>query len=76
MSKLIESKIECPFYVRESERAITCEGCIAGTVTVQRFNDRAGKSDYENTVCSVFGGRRCPHYRTVSVLYERGLRGE
>ena len=76
MSKLIESKIECPFYVRESERAITCEGCIAGTVAVQRFNDRVGKSTYENNVCSVFGGRRCPHYRAVAVQYDRGQRGD
>lgn len=74
MSKLIESRIECPFYLKEGDGFIACEGIVAGTRCVHQFKSNTHKRNYENTVCSSNGGRKCQHYRTVSILYERGLK--
>lgn len=74
MSKEIEASIECPFYIKEGERFIRCEGVLGGTQCIHRFKSDAAKRQHELKLCSTLGGRNCPHYRTVSVLYERGLR--
>lgn len=74
MSKLIEGRIECPFYIKEGDCFIRCEGCIGGTECIHRFTDNKEKARYENEVCSVFGGKRCEHHRNVAVQYDRGLR--
>lgn len=74
MSKAIESLIECPFYIKEGDRFIRCEGHIDGTQTVQRFASNAAKENYEVTVCGCFGGRNCIHYRNVYALYDSGVR--
>ena len=34
MSKLIEGKIECPFYIKEGEYFIRCEGVLKNTECV------------------------------------------
>lgn len=74
MSKLIEGKIECPYYLKEGNGFIKCEGCIRGTECVHRFHSDAQKVRYEEKVCSNLGGRSCEHYRVVSRLYETGVR--
>ncbi len=74
MSKFIESMIQCPFYLKEGETFITCEGILTDTRTTHRFNSGCEKRDYENTVCCVNGGKKCQHFRNLSILYERGLR--
>ncbi len=74
MSKMIEGRIECPFYLKEGERFISCEGVLDNTSSTHRFKSNEEKRKYEFTVCCVNGGKKCPHHRTVSVLYERGLR--
>ena len=73
MPKFIEGKIECPFYIDEGKRYISCEGVIKGTTCVHSFESEFKKAQHEEGVCSVFGGRKCQHYRMLSVLYERGL---
>lgn len=74
MAKLIEGKIECPFYIKEGERFIRCEGAIRGTECVHKFISNSDKVMFEDRVCSMFGGRSCPHHRTVAVLYEKEVR--
>lgn len=74
MSKWIEGQIECPFYIKEGERFIVCEGVIDGTQTVQRFKTINEKQKYEIKACSCKGGRSCPHYKSVYSLYDKGLR--
>ncbi len=74
MSKLIESSIECPFYLKEGNGFITCEGVLDGTQCVHKFADNRQKTSYEVSVCSSSGGRKCQHHRTVALLYERGLK--
>ncbi len=74
MSKSIEGIIECPFYLKEGELFITCEGVLENTSTTHRFKTNDEKLCYERNVCSVCGGKKCQHYRNVSLLYERGIR--
>ena len=74
MSKLIEGKIECPFYLKEGNSFIKCEGGICGTECVHRFKDNTEKTKYETEVCSKCGGRNCVYYRMVAVIYERKLK--
>ena len=74
MSKMIEGRIECPSYLKEGDSFIACEGILNGTKCFHRFQDNKKKRYYEIAVCSSQGGRNCQHYRTVSMLYERGLK--
>lgn len=75
MSKFIESQIECPFYVKEGERFISCEGLLENTsVTTHRFKSDAEKRNHQLSVCCSNSGKKCPHYRNISLLYERGER--
>ena len=74
MSKFIEEQIECPFYIKEGTGFITCEGILEKTSTTHRFKNNKEKTDYEQRCCCVNGGKKCSHYRNLSVLYERGVR--
>ncbi|MBO5857020.1 MAG: hypothetical protein J6Q87_02100 [Clostridia bacterium] len=74
MSKSIEGAIECLFYLEEGKNFIKCEGILSGTVCAHNFTDNNKKREFETTVCSVFGGRRCAHHRAVAILYDKGLR--
>lgn len=74
MSKIIERKIECPFYISEGNRFITCEGILKGTKCEHKFSDNDEKNCYEENICSARGGKMCQHYRSLSLLYERGIR--
>ena len=73
MSKKIESNIECPFYLKEGDKFISCEGVLKGTRCVHKFPSNNEKKNYELNVCSVNCGKKCHHYRTVATLYERGV---
>ncbi len=74
MSKNIDKYVECPFYIAERDDRIVCEGVINGTRSVQQFEDKRDKNNYENMVCCCNGGSRCVHYKIINDLYERGLR--
>ncbi len=74
MSKNIEGLIECPFYVKEGERFITCEGLLENSTVTHRFTTNEEKKCHEFDFCCVNAGKKCPHYRNVSLLYERGQR--
>ncbi len=74
MSKSIEGIIECPFYIKEGECFITCEGLLENTSVTHRFSTNEEKRCHEFDFCSIRGGKKCPHFRSVSLLYERGER--
>ena len=71
-SKLIEARIMCPYYIRESKTTILCEGSIGNTICVQKFQNISQKARHEGDYCSKDGGRRCPQYRAVSLKYYNG----
>ena len=74
MSKYIESDIECPFYIKEGDNFIACEGLLNKKACNHTFSSDADKRQYETAFCCVKGGRNCPHYRAVAILYETGKR--
>ncbi len=74
MSKFIEGRIECPFYIGEGNRFITCEGILKGTRCNHKFSNNSEKNCYEENVCSSSGGKNCQHYKSLNLLYERGIR--
>lgn len=74
MSKMIEGMIECPFYIKEGERFIGCEGVLEKTISIHSFKSENEKKNYEFQVCCVNGGKKCPHFKNVFALYERGER--
>lgn len=73
MSKFIEGMIECPFYLKEGERFISCEGLLKNSSsTTHRFKSNDEKRSYEFDLCCVDGGKNCPHYKNLMLLYENG----
>lgn len=42
---------KCPYYIRESEYTITCEGVHPGTETVQKFPLKQRKEDFQEKCC-------------------------
>ena len=51
MSRYDDVSAKCPFYQRNSERKIVCEGIIEGSVTVQEFDKRSDKEAHRNKYC-------------------------
>lgn len=74
MSKYIEGEIECPFYIREGNSYITCEGVLSKKDCKHTFPSEVDKRHYETDYCCVKGGRNCIHHRAVAILYETGKR--
>ena len=51
----------CPFYVKESEKSITCEGLIPGTNMMIRFGGQKKKTAWlEKHCCSYKYEVTCP----------------
>lgn len=48
----------CPFYIRESEKEITCEGADMGTKCSKKFNSRKDKENFQKHHCFT-GCDRC-----------------
>ena len=72
MSKSIEASIECPFYREEKSFAIICEGLFENTVCIHKFKTTIAKRKHEKQFCTQKQGKNCPHYRRLSIMYERG----
>ncbi len=74
MAKDLEAIIECPFYVEHGKGFVSCEGLCGTGITTHTFNSKNELHNQIVSVCGYLGGKQCPHYRAVSLLYERGLR--
>ena len=68
--KPIENYIECPFYLREKEKEIFCEGLIENTIVIHHFETNKLKKEHERNVCSIKLGKKCPHYQAVNSKYQ------
>lgn len=73
MSKSIEERIECPFYISENGNYIVCEGLMKSVNCINKFPSKAEKLGYIENYCSVNCGKKCNQYRALSILYERGI---
>lgn len=74
MAKAKEIIIECPFYYEHGKFSICCEGLCGSGQTTHSFNSSKELQRHISSFCGYLGGRKCPHFRAVSLLYERGLR--
>ena len=70
MGKSIEANIQCPFYVREKDDFIVCEGVIPNTTATHTFSGVRAKSKWEKEICCINGGRNCIYYNAVNQKYE------
>lgn len=68
-----EASIECPFFIRQRENYIRCESFAKNADCKLVFKSSASKKKHILKVCSVDQGRKCPHYRMMQILYERGV---
>lgn len=67
MANYISTLIVCPFFVRESEKSITCEGIIKDTVDTRRFASKAAKARHEDIYCTSLAAHAiCPAAQYLS----------
>jgi len=55
---------DCPFYLRESEKTITCEGVEEETMAKKEFKDRSQKEAFQKTYCFA-GCKRCANAEAI-----------
>ena len=70
--KTIDSEILCPFYIKEGNQTVTCEGLIPGTYATQRFPDYGTKRFFEQSSCCRLKEHTCPHADALRRSYECG----
>jgi len=70
MNKTIDALVTCPFYVREAELTVDCEGLTGGAVTVTRFRTKKNKTDFMKSFCVDCAGRGCPLAEFLTAKYE------
>lgn len=60
----------CPFYLRETNKSISCEG-FAGEACLVRFRCQADKLKWATEHCERFDYvRRCPYAAMMEALYK------
>jgi hypothetical protein len=69
----ISAKVECPFFVETELNKITCESYIPQTECEFVFQNLKARRDYMHKVCCNNLGKKCMHYRTMMIMYERGV---
>lgn len=69
----IDSCIQCPFFVKQDMAYISCESCVPGAKQTFIFKNTDKKEQYIRDVCCVNHGKKCLHYRSMMILYERGV---
>lgn len=46
-----ETKTKCPYYEKESEKSITCQGMYPKTYTASKFTDKKAKEIFQDKEC-------------------------
>ena len=59
----------CPYYQRESQYTISCEGLIGETDTVQRFTKEKSKENYQQKECYRYPNE-CPIAKMLDRRYK------
>jgi hypothetical protein len=61
----------CPFYIRESNKSITCEGYLAdNTFNTTKFESEKKKYDYQRVYCWRESWCCCVLAKTLNKKYE------
>lgn len=65
-------KTICPFYIKDADKSITCEGLIKGTSDMRRFQTTKVKREYQEHVCQTRDyAYLCPIAEALTAMYER-----
>lgn len=67
MSKTIEARIECPFYVKMQGSKLVCEGLLDCLRTSHTFADGKALTKWVKENCCVDFGRGCKHHRALMI---------
>lgn len=59
----------CPFYIREWEKTITCEGFYGGGEVLQRFNTASQRVVHQHKYCFTQNYNECPIARELNKRY-------
>lgn len=63
-----ESKmVECPFYIEEDKRTITCEGAVSMRC-IQQFKTHLEKENQKYSYCNACY-KQCTHFQAVEKKY-------
>ncbi|MBO5963030.1 MAG: hypothetical protein J6P97_00955 [Bacteroidales bacterium] len=75
MSISLDANAECPFFLSQDDRNITCESYIEGNNVKNKvaFRRTGDKQKHFDEVCCCNGGKSCRHYQIMSYLYESGV---
>lgn len=68
-NKPVEAYIQCPFYLREKENVIMCEGCIGNTCMTTKFSSAKAKKEHLKSCCYLPDGGACPLAKSVFGKY-------
>lgn len=55
----------CPFYIREADKSITCEGAIPGAENAIKFTTEEEKRRHQDRYCSTFRFGDCPTAKAI-----------
>ena len=61
-------EVKCPFYIKENENQIYCEGIITKKC-IQHFINAKKKRQHKSKCCNS-DYRQCRHFKTVEQMYE------
>lgn len=71
MNNNIVANIECPFFVCHNNTSVTCEGFLPKSHRAKhQFSNYSDCMKHICQVCSIDGGKKCPHHKMVASLYE------
>lgn len=59
----------CPFYIRESEYSISCEGIVCNSKTIMKFNSKNEKKQHQRLYCFCSAYESCPLYQSLADKY-------
>lgn len=61
---------QCPFYVSEFKKSVTCEGIEDGVETVLRFREAKIKTRFVSRYCNNPKYEDCPYAKAAAQKYE------
>lgn len=62
----------CPFFVKESELSVTCEGVIPGVACTQRFAASKQRAEHQRRYCNSYDYSDCPWAAMLTQAAESG----
>ena len=65
-----ETRVKCPYFVKNLRELLVCEGCLPNTRMTTRFPDSAAKARHMETNCYLPDGGDCPLAKAVRGRYE------